>query len=234
MQVGQLDGVADLLDLVDQAPDRLVGDVGDLLQHELLDLGLRDPLVDVAGPALEQQRVAGPDGVGQQRRGEPDDPLLVGVGDDERPLAVLEQLLEHHHLADLLEVERGDDVERLVEHDLLAAAGARPASTAGAHVHAQLAPAGEHVDRVVLVAAQEGAEAGRRLGEPVDLLLELHDLVAGLAQGLGQALVLRGDPGEGTLRVGQPELEAAREPGRVAQPAAQVGDLRLQEAHLAR
>ena len=33
---------------------------------------------------------------------------------------------------------------------------------------------------------QEGAEAGRRLGQPVDLLLELHDLVAGLAQGLAR------------------------------------------------
>jgi hypothetical protein len=49
-----------------------------------------------------------------------------------------------------------------------------------------LRPAGEDVDRVVLVAGEEGAEAGRRLGQPVDLLLELHDLVAGLAQGLGR------------------------------------------------
>ncbi len=56
-----------------------------------------------------------------QRLGEADDALLVGVGDHQGPLAVGEELLEHHHLADLLEVEGGDDVERLVEHDLLAA-----------------------------------------------------------------------------------------------------------------
>ena len=77
----------------------------------------------------------------------------------------------------------------------------------GADVDAQLAAAGEDVDRVVLVALQEGAEAGRRLGEPVDLLLERHDLVAGLAQGLGEALVLGGDRGQRALGVGEPLLD---------------------------
>ena len=57
-----------------------------------------------------------------QRLGEADDALLVGVGDDQGPLAVGEHLLEHHDLADLFEVEGGDDVEGLVEHDLLAPA----------------------------------------------------------------------------------------------------------------
>ena len=55
-----------------------------------------------------------------QRLGEADDALLVGVGDHQGALAVGEELLEHHDLADLLEVEGGDDVEGLVEHDLLA------------------------------------------------------------------------------------------------------------------
>ena len=74
---------------------------------------------------------------------------------------------------------------------------------AGADVDAQLAAAGEDVDRVVVVAGQEGAEAGRRLGQPVDLLLELGDLVAGLAQGLCEALVLGGDRSQGALGVGE-------------------------------
>ena len=120
VQVGQLDGVADRLDLAEQAADVGVVDVGDLFEHELLDLGLRHPLVDVAGAGVEQQRVAGAQVVVAQRLGEADDALLVGVGDDQDALAVGEQLLEHHDLADLLELERGDDVERLVEHDLLA------------------------------------------------------------------------------------------------------------------
>ena len=58
----------------------------------------------------------------EQRLGEADDPLLVGVRDHQGPVAVVEELLEHHDLADLLEAERRDDVQRLVEHDLLAAA----------------------------------------------------------------------------------------------------------------
>jgi hypothetical protein len=57
VEVGQLDRVADLVDLVLEAADALVGDVRDLLEDELLDLGLRDPLVGVAGAPVEQRRV---------------------------------------------------------------------------------------------------------------------------------------------------------------------------------
>ena len=204
---------------------------GHLFEDQLLDLGLRHPLVGVRRAAVEQQRVAGAQGVGLERVGESDDALLVGVRDDQGALAVGEQLLEHHDLADLLEVERGDDVERLVEHDLLALDQGVELD-GGADVDAQLAAAGEDVDGVVLVALDEGAEAGRRLGEPVDLLLQLHDLVAGLAQGLGEALVLGGDGGQRTLRVGEPELQTAGVAGRVGQAAPQVGDLGLEEPHL--
>ena len=79
---------------------------------------------------------------------------------------------------------------------------------------------------------EEGAEPGRRLREPVDLFLELHDLVAGLAQGLREAFVLGRDGRERTLRVGEAQLEAARVSGSVSQSTAQVGDLRLEETHL--
>src|SRR3712207_8050349 len=41
-----LDGVADLVDLPLQPADALVGDVRHFLEDQLLDLGLRDPLVD--------------------------------------------------------------------------------------------------------------------------------------------------------------------------------------------
>ena len=80
---------------------------------------------------------------------------------------------------------------------------------------------------------EEGAEAGRRLGEPVDLLLQLHDLVAGLAQRLGEALVLGGDGGQRALGVGEPQLEPAGVHRAVGQPAPQVGDLGLEEPQLA-
>ena len=93
---------------------------------ELLDLGLRDLLVDVAGARLEQQRVAGAQPLGQQGVGDVHDPLLVGVADDERAVAAVQHLLEHDHVAGPLELAGQHDVERLVEHDLLAdAAGPR-------------------------------------------------------------------------------------------------------------
>ena len=44
VQVRQLDRVLDHLDLVVEAADVGVGDVGDLFEHELLDLGPRQPL----------------------------------------------------------------------------------------------------------------------------------------------------------------------------------------------
>ena len=49
VQVGQLDGVGDGLDLGVEPADVGVGDVGDLLEHELLDLG--------TGQLLDQQPV---------------------------------------------------------------------------------------------------------------------------------------------------------------------------------
>ncbi|CAB4966268.1 unannotated protein [freshwater metagenome] len=233
VQVGQLDGVADRVDLGGEAADLRVVDVRHLLEHQLLDLRLRHDLVDVAGAGVEQQRVAGADGdvLGAQRLGEADDPLLVGVGDDQGTLAVGEDLLEHHDLADLLEVERGDDVERLVEHDLLAAHEAVELD-GRADADPQLATPGEDVDGVVVVAAEEGAEAGRRLRQAVDLLLQRRDLVTGVAQRLRQALVLAGHRGQGPLRVGQAALEAARLPRCVLDATAQVHDLGLQVAHL--
>ena len=92
----------------------------------------------------------------------------------------------------------------------------------GADVDAQLAAAGEDVDGAVVVALEEDAEAGRRLRQPVDLLLERHDLVAGLAQGRREALVLGGDGRQRPLGVGEPQLETAGLRGRVGQAAPQV------------
>ena len=126
----------------------------------------------------------------------------------------------------------GDDVEGLVEHDLLAALEILDLD-GRADVDAELAAAGEDVDGVVVVGAEERAEAGRRLGQPVDLFLQRHDLVAGLAQGGGESLVLRGQGREGGLGLGQPLLEEARRLRRVGQPAPQLDDLGLEEADLA-
>ena len=121
MQERQFDCIADLLDLPGQAADVGVGDVRDLLQHEILDLGLRHPLVRVTGLGVDQQRVARLEPDIQQRLGEMHDPLLVGMTDDQRPVAA-EQLAQRRHLADTLERATLDDRQCLVEPDLLARA----------------------------------------------------------------------------------------------------------------
>ena len=59
VEVRQLDRVLDRLDLVVEPADVVVGDVGDLFEHELLDLGAREALDEQAGAAVHQQVVAG-------------------------------------------------------------------------------------------------------------------------------------------------------------------------------
>ena len=190
------------------------------------------PLVDVAGPRLEQQRLPHPQVLAvQQRLGQPDDLLLVGVPHHEGALAVGEDLLEHDDLADALEVQRRDDVHRLVEHDLLAADHVVEVH-AGAHGDPQLAAAGEDVDGLVVVARDEDAEAGGRLGQPVDLFLQGHDLVTSLLEGRDQPLVLGGDPGEVRLQVGHAFLEGTQVARRLGEPLAQGVDLVAQRADL--
>ena len=140
VQERQFDGVADLLDLPAQAADVVVADVGNLFEHQILDLGLGDALERVPGLGVDQQRVAGTQfarpqvvvdfvvvAVGQvlgghQRLGQPDDALLVGVTDHERAVAVGEDLAQSADLTDGLEVAGLDDRQRLVEAHGLALA----------------------------------------------------------------------------------------------------------------
>jgi len=122
VQVGKLDRVADLLELFRQAPDVLVADIRNLFEDQLLYLGLRQTFEYVPRLCIHEQAVAGADLLVQERVGKLHDSFLVGAGDHQRSLAVLENLLEGDDLALNLELVRSDDVERLVEHDLLTAA----------------------------------------------------------------------------------------------------------------
>ena len=74
-------------------------------------------------------------------------------------------------------------------------------------VDPHLAAAGEHVRGPVLAGAEEHAERGRRLGQPVDLLLERDDLVARLPERACQSLVLAGHGRDARLGLAQPLLE---------------------------
>src|SRR4051794_11814935 len=206
VQERQLDRVADLLDLVAQATDVEVADVRNLFEDELLDLALRNPLVGPAGAGVDEHRVAGAQRLVEKRVGQHDHPLLVGVSDDESAVAAFENLLEQDDVALALELPHLHDVERLVEHDLLATVQ-RLELDGRRDGHAQLAPTGEDVDRAVVVREQEVAVAGGRLRESVDLLLERDDLLPRFLQGRHEPLVLVDDAGEVGLRLGDALLE---------------------------
>jgi len=79
---GQLDRVADLLDLRAQTTDVLVRDVGDLLEHELGDLAARYDLVDEAAARVGHEEVADAHARPVEGAREPHDPLVVGGGQE--------------------------------------------------------------------------------------------------------------------------------------------------------
>lgn len=231
VEVGELDRVADGLDLSAEAADLLVADVGDLFEDEFFDLALGDDLVDVAGAGFEQEGVAGADGEAAQGFGEPYHPFLVGVAEYQGALAVLEDLLEGDDVADALVLHGLDHVECFVEHHFLAASELVEFD-ARADVHPEFAAAGEDVGGAVLVGLQKDAEAGGWLGQPVDFFLEGHDLVAGLAEGAGQSFVLGGHAGQVGLQFDDPLFENSRVSRRFGELASQDGDLLLKVGHL--
>ena len=139
VQERQLDGVADLLDLPEQAADVAVVDVGHLLQHEVLDLGLGHPLVGVARLGVDQQRVARLErtrsGSSVSKSGAASQTTRSSSAcptTSARPplLGGRQHLAQRADLADALELAALDDGERLVQPDGLAAAQ-RTVSTAG-------------------------------------------------------------------------------------------------------
>ena len=83
VEVRQLDRVLDHLDLLVEAADVVVGDVGDLFEHELFDLGPRQLLEQQARAAFHQQVVAGAQLLVQQLVGELAHALFVGAADDQ-------------------------------------------------------------------------------------------------------------------------------------------------------
>ena len=138
VEVRELDRVLDRVDLVVETADVVVGDVGDLLEHELFDLGPRDALDEQAGTAVHEEVVAGAQLLADERRGQLADALFVGPADDQGAVPTFEDLLEDHDLARHLGGAGEHDVQRLVERDLLAA-GDRVDLDLGVHRHAHLA-----------------------------------------------------------------------------------------------
>jgi hypothetical protein len=196
VQKRQLDRIADLLDLPAQAADVVVADVGHLLEHQVLDLGLGNPLERVTGLGVDQQRVsrakppAAPVVVerlghlgshvlgGQQRLGQPHDALLVGVADHQRAVPVGQDLAQRADLVDGLEISGLDHGQGLVEPDRLPLLQRLHVDVRRAG-QPHLAAGGEHVDGVVVLHRQQHAVAARRLPQPVDLFAKSEQLLAG-------------------------------------------------------
>jgi hypothetical protein len=230
VQVGQLHGVTDRLDLTGQPTDIFVGDIRHLFEHEVLDLGLGHPLEHEPGPGVDGQRVPDPDVLAAQGLGPAAYPLLVGVSDDQDPV-VVEDLLDQDDLADLLVALDRDDVQGLVEHDLTA--GNHLRFQGGPDRDAHLAARGEDVDDAVGRLLKDQAVGVRRLGQTVDLGLEVDDLAAGVLEGAHEALVLRRQGGHRAGLGGNPVLQLA-DAGRVGASTAQISDLGLELSNLGR
>ena len=224
VQERQLDGIRDLLDLVVETTDVGVGDVGDLFEEQVLDLGPGQLLEQQVGADVEAHRVAGPKVDAAHGVGQLADPLLVGATDDERSHAVVEQLLDGDDLAGLLGSPGEDDVEALVEHDLTAPVELVEVDV-GVRGDLHLAAAGEDVDGAVVVLPDDDAVGRRRLGQLVDLVAQRGDVLARLPQGVAQLLVLGDGLGQLTLGLEQPLLEGAHSLRGIGQAGSKVGDL---------
>ena len=231
VQERQLDRVGDRLDLGVEAADVGVRDVGHLLEQQVLDLGAGQLLEQHVRARVEPQEVAAAQARATQHARQLAHPLLVGAPDDDRADAVLHHLLERDHLAGVLRPTRLDHVVALVEGDL-GAEIEQFVLDVGVQLHLHLAPAGEHVDRAVVVLADDHAVRVRWLGELVDLVAQRRDVLARLAQRVAQLLVLGGLLGQLALRLEQPLLERAHPVGRVGEAGAQVGVLLTQQREL--
>ena len=140
VEVRQLDCVLDHLDLFVETTDVGVGDVGDLLEHELFDLGARQPLGEQAGPRVHEHVIARAQLHADQLFGELAHALFVGAADDEGAGAARHELLQHDDFARDVGAARQDDVQRFVERDLLRRCECRRARPRGARTPASFAP----------------------------------------------------------------------------------------------
>ena len=166
----------------------LVGDVGDLLEHDLLDRRLgqllervvRARVVAGCSPALSFSRRSGCD--------EGDHALFVGVAEHDHA-SVVEQVEDRRDLAARDEGRRLDDVERLVQHDQLTFHELEWVDVR-VQVHAHRPAVDEDLAGSVFVGALEDAVRVRRRAQLVDFLLEELDLLLRFLQRADEPLVL--------------------------------------------
>ena len=227
----QLHSVGDLLDLVVEPADVGVGDVGHLLEQQVLDLGPRQLLEQQVRTRIEPHLVAAAQADAAQRVGQLADTLFVGPPDDEGPDTVVHDVLDRHDLTGVLGVAGEDHVEALVEHDLEATLE-QVVVDLGMQLHLHLAAARQDVDRAVVVLADDHAVRRRRLGQLVDLVAQRGDVFARFTQRVAQLLVLPDRLGELALGLEQTLLEGPDTIRRIGQARPQLRDLLAQHGDL--
>src|SRR5881397_1555197 len=228
VEVGQLDGVFDGLDLVGEAADVVVADVRHFLEGEVLDIALRELLEEVARLRVHQEVVAGLESLRAERVGDDSDLLLVRAERDDGALGI-ELLLEDDDLTLDLVAGRLDDVEPLVQDQLLPGLE-RLGLDRWVEVHLDLPTLREDVDGPVLVGGEVDAVRRGRRAELVHLFLERGDLLAGFIEGVHELLVLVERLHELAVRFPQLVLEDHEVLGRVLELLAEVDGLGLERA----
>ncbi len=161
--------------------------------------------------------------VPRKRVGELTHAFLVGSTDDQRTDTVVHHLAHRDDLARALGVAGEHDVEALVEDDLRTAVEDLVVDV-GVQRDPHLATRGEHVDRAVVVLADDDAVGRRRLRQLVDLVAQRADVLARLAQRVGQLLVLGNRFGQLALRLEQPLLERADPTRRIGESRPEMVD----------
>ena len=230
MQVWQLHGIGDQLDLCIQAADVLIGDIRHFFEQQIVDFGPWQALEHDVGSNIEQQVVARSQRLIPQISGEFHDSFLVGAACDQGPEPVFEHLIEGHHLARGVGTARQHDVVGLVEHDFAALNELRFGEVR-VQGDAHLAAAGVHICRAVVVAGQERSICRGRLGQLVHFFSQRGDVLSRLTQRVGQLLVLRHRCGQLPLGLEQALFERADSCGGVSQLAPKQSDLFFECAH---
>ena len=231
MQERQFHRVGDLLDLLVEASDVGVVQVGNLLEQQLVDLGPRQAFEHHRRALVEPHQLAGTQRGRVDVVAQFDHAFLVATPGDDRPALIGEHLAQGHDLADDVGPANRDHVEGLVQHHLLARRDLVEIERRG-HLHADLSARRHDVDGPVVVASEQRPVRGRRLGQLVDLVAQRRDVVAGLAQGEGQLLVLRDRLGELPLGIEQSLFERSHAPRAFLEPPEQDGHLVPEDADL--
>ena len=226
MDVGELDGVLDDLDLLVEPADVRVGDVGDLLEHELLDFGSFELLEHESGLRFEANMVPGTEPDVAHRMSEGHDSFLIAACEHDEPV-VREGLLDRDDLSVRFEVADVHDVERLVEDDFVSGLQLLDLH-GGFHGDAELAAGRDDVDGPVGIHLEDGAERVRRCGELLDLFTQQRELLACLGECRRELVVLARGLRELVASVQEPLFEQPDTARSVLQASSQDVDLVLE------